>query len=160
MFLTTDNLESWLFHEVKRRFDNLNFLGCPEMDVVQEQRMVHYSRTGQWPDFSSKSFHWTSHIATTVGNAYENTGAALPYTDIFLLKLGFSNAWNLTDVGRGKVSPVSSINFTGIAGVEFALDLNEKWLSTHNVTLPLSTDYIGHIKLSVNESNEFIKRLD
>lgn len=160
MFLTAEDLDSWLFQEVRMCFNNMNFLGCLEKDVVQEQRLLHYSRTGKWPDFSSKAFHWTSHIATTTYGTYKSTGLAFPYTDIFLIKLGFSERCELIDVQRGKIPPIRSINHTGSDGVEFALDFNEKWLSTHNIKLPLSTDYVGHIKLDVNESHEFIKRRD
>lgn len=36
------------------------------------------------------------------------------------------------------------------------MDINDKWLSEYGIKLPLPSDYLGHIKLQVTESGDFI----
>ncbi|MBG6243484.1 MAG: hypothetical protein EKE20_17555 [Candidatus Symbiopectobacterium sp. Dall1.0] len=156
MNITTDNLDALLFHEMMAKFDEIKHLGCSGNTVVHEQRIIHYSRTGKHPDFSSKGFHWTSHLATNVYYAYENTGMSYHYTDLFLIKIGYSEALNRYDPQGRKSSPIKATNHTGVFGMEFALDINDKWLSKYGIKLPLPSDYLGHIKIQVTESGEFI----
>lgn len=157
--LSTEDEKAWLYSEVINGFKKIKAIGCAEGGVVQEVLLVHYAMSGELPDFSSTRYHWSTHIATTTDGCFYNTGNAQQYTDLFFIKLGFPFEYDNIDVMNGEIAPVISAGFTQ-RGIEFALDLNEAWLSTYNLELPLRPDYIGHIKLCISEGNQFIKRLD
>lgn len=129
--LSTDNEDGWLFNEIKRRSKLLLPLGSPDNYA---EILIHYSFTGEWPDFTSPGYHWTDRISNSLIDSGRTTGLALQWTDVFFIRLdvGAPYTWKNTSPGK----EVALKNWAG-------------WLQKNGITLPLSEQYMGHIPVQI-----------
>lgn len=118
---STDNPKGWLYQEVIRLSEQLEPVGVVGGNEIL---LVHYSLlSGVRPDFTSTDFHWTTHISNSQYDTFRSTGLAMPWTDVFLIKLSWSPEWDDIDIANGLHKPLRA----GLtrAGWEFALNFQQ-----------------------------------
>lgn len=149
-FNSTDDPKGWLYQELIKLSLQLQPVGVA---AGNEILLAHYSLLcGVRPNFASTDFHWTTHISNCQYDTFRSTGLAMPWTDVFLIKLSWPAEWDDIDIANGLHIPLNAQDTR--AGWEFALNFQEGWLEQNGLSLPLTNTHMGHISIATDPATD------